>query len=336
MPSDLPVETLAKRTADARRVLMNTFRSDLGLRMAVDLMGIAHPSTANLHYAKIIAETHHATLADSMLFVADADMVDLLDVASSTMPDQHLHATDIITPHGFVYFAQPLPDKSGTPPEIPIHAFSWAFLEAGSPLLAERDADDSILITSYVTLTDSLLARSMYKPGDVLAPNLPKYIPNATAMWTVGSLIGKVFGEEPPNGGYTPGFYQRIAAAFWTLAQQPKLTTTTHESPGKPVDQRRNRRAGVTDPNAPVHVIRLHHRPTDPDNNAGNTAKGTGHKMTVRSAVRGHWRRQFYRSVNQHRHIWIDPHWRGPEDAPVVGGERVFLATGPKVDPGQQ
>jgi hypothetical protein len=332
----LPVAVLAKRTADARRVIMNTFSTDLGLRMAVDLMGIEHPSRENMLYAKIIADTHRDTLADSMLFVADNDMVDLLDAASATMPDQHLHPTDIITPHGFVYFAQPLPDRSGTPPEIPIHAFSWAFLPKGSPLLAERDADDSILITSYVTLMDSLMVRSMYQPGDQLAPNLPKYVPNATAMWTVGSLIGKVFGEEPPAGGYTPGFYQRIAAAFWTLAQQPKLTSTTQESPGKPADRRRNRRAGVIDPNAPVHVVRLHHRVVDSDAPTSGGGAGTGHKMTVRAATRGHWRKQWYPSVEQHRHIWIDPFWRGPEGAPVVGGERVFLATGPKSDPGQR
>jgi hypothetical protein len=40
--------------------------------------------------------------------------------------------------------------------------------------------------------------------------------------------------------------------------------------------------------------------------------------------VRGHWRQQWYPSRNVHRPIWITPHIKGPEGAPLLGGERVF------------
>lgn len=325
--------SLAKRTADARRVLMNTFGTELGLQTSLDLMGIEHPSPGNYAYARIIANVHRDTLARSSLFLADNDMVDLLDAAASTMPDQHLHETDIMVPDGFIYFAKPLPDRSGVWPEIPIHAISWAYIPVGSPLLAERETEHSILITSYVAVRDQFEARGMLGPGKELASNAPKYLPNATVVWTIGTLIGEAFGEAPPEGGYTPGFYQRVMAAFWTLAQQPKLTSRTDEPTGKPTDQRRNKRAGVANPNEPVHVIRLHHRTQD-DATAITGEQGTGGKMSVRAWTRGHWRRQWYSSVQQHRHIWIDPFLRGPEDAPLVGGERVFLATGQKPDQG--
>jgi hypothetical protein len=334
MSTGQPIGYLAKRTANARRVLMNTFQGDMGPLIALDLMGLESPTKPQVAFAHVVASSHQETLARAELFLADDDMVDLLDAAASTMPDQHLHDTDIITPDGFVYFSKPLPDRSGVQPLIPIHAMSWAFIAAGHPLLVERGAADSILITSYVSVVESLNARGQHVTAQTMPAGSPKYLPNATVMWTIGTLIGEVFGQEPPSSGFTPGFYQRVMAAFWTLAQQPKMTTTTEAPAGAPVDQRRNKRAGVADPYAPVRVVRLHHR-------LGNEAQpGTGsehgdRKVSVRFPVRGFWRRQWYRSVEQHRHIYIEPHWRGPEGGPVSGGERVFLASGTRSpDPG--
>lgn len=321
------IAVLAKRTAAARRGLVNLFSSPLGEAIALDLMGLPAPNPAQVDFAGIIAQTHSHTLAHSDLYLADPGMVDLLDTAAPTMPDQELLTTDIPTPYGFVYFADPLPDRSGTPPELPLHALSWAYLHSDHPILAERDTQDSVLITSYVLVADQA-ATIGRGPADLL-PDSPKYIANATVMWTVGSLIGEVFGDVPPPGRHTPGFYQRVAAAFWTLSQQPKMTTTTPQSPGQPSDVRRYRRAGIADPAAPVSVVRIHHRPTY-DNTKTTGSEHTDRRVKVRFPVRGFWRRQWHPSVQQHRQIWVDPHWRGPEGGPVVGGERVFLAHGQK------
>jgi hypothetical protein len=40
--------------------------------------------------------------------------------------------------------------------------------------------------------------------------------------------------------------------------------------------------------------------------------------------VRGHWRQQWYPSIQDHRPVWIAPHRKGPEDAPMLGGEKVY------------
>lgn len=41
-------------------------------------------------------------------------------------------------------------------------------------------------------------------------------------------------------------------------------------------------------------------------------------------AVRGHWRHQYYRSLNTHQVIWIDPYVKGPEDKPLKPSKTVF------------
>lgn len=63
----------------------------------------------------------------------------------------------------------------------------------------------------------------------------------------------------------------------------------------------------------------------------GASASGGGdgsREYVHRWVVRGHWRRQWYPSIQQNRPIWITPYVKGPEDAPLLGGEKVYVARG--------
>jgi hypothetical protein len=58
----------------------------------------------------------------------------------------------------------------------------------------------------------------------------------------------------------------------------------------------------------------------DPDHEPQpGKSREMGWTWSVRSLTRGHWRRQAVgpRGAHGHRTIWIRPHWRGPEDAPL-------------------
>jgi hypothetical protein len=41
--------------------------------------------------------------------------------------------------------------------------------------------------------------------------------------------------------------------------------------------------------------------------------------------VRGHWRNQWYPSLNAHRQRWISPYVKGPEDEELVLKDRVWV-----------
>jgi hypothetical protein len=45
--------------------------------------------------------------------------------------------------------------------------------------------------------------------------------------------------------------------------------------------------------------------------------------------VRGHWRNQWYPSLNARRPLWIAPYLKGPDDAPLLGGEKVTTLGAP-------
>lgn len=330
---DDAIGTTARRCADARRVMVGAWGDqETGRSFALDQMGI-HPSEVHeghLRFADAIREASRTNLAASDLFLADDPMVELLDAAAPTMPDQELDLRDVIAPRGFLWFSTPLPDRSDSPPHVPVRALSWAVLPPEHVLLSERGdgKTSNVLLTSYVKTLEAAKER-LRAQGETghevaLAPGAPGLTPDAAVMWAEGTLIGAVFGEVPKDPRFTPGFYQRVAAAFWTLAQQP-LTTREEAPAGARADRRRAARAGVENPSGPVHVIRLRaHEPRSGGEGAGES----GRKVSVRFPTRGHWRNQWLPSTQTHRHQWIAPHWRGPVDAPIKGGERVFLAHG--------
>jgi hypothetical protein len=52
-------------------------------------------------------------------------------------------------------------------------------------------------------------------------------------------------------------------------------------------------------------------------------------EMTVQSLIRGHWKRQPYGpKLSLRRRQWIEPYWRGPEDAPIAVRPHVFADEG--------
>ncbi|HEX8795469.1 MAG TPA: hypothetical protein VF765_31180 [Polyangiaceae bacterium] len=54
---------------------------------------------------------------------------------------------------------------------------------------------------------------------------------------------------------------------------------------------------------------------------------GRGHTPSVQSIVRGHYKRQVVGAGRIGRKVvWIEPYWRGPEDAPILSRDRIVGA----------
>ena len=105
-----------------------------------------------------------------------------------------------------------------------------------------------------------------------------------------------------------------ILKAAWLLMQQP-LANVTEVEPDRAV-RKRLRRAGAKP--ATVRVIELR-RPK------GGGSPGDGDREYHHQwIVRGHWRQQWHPKRQVHRPVWIAPHIKGPEGAPLIGGEKVY------------
>lgn len=317
------VSLLAQRVADSRKALIDLFQGNLGLIAAFDLMQV-DPGLATARereFAALVVDTQTTLLREADLILADADMCTLVDVAAASMPDQVLREDDPITRRGFLMFADPLPDRTGVGLSPPLRALSWAVLPADHPLIAQAQIGSAVLLTAYVSTAEMAALNGWRMP-----PRAPTLTANATVLWEVGLEIGQTYTgarTDPETARLArPDFYQTTSAAFWALAKQP--LTSEEPVPLARKQQQRHQRAGIVRPEQPVRVVSLRHR--QPATPAGG--EPTGRHVTVRSLVRGHWKRAYRPSVQDHRLVYVAPHIRGPEGAPLLGGEKVLLARG--------
>lgn len=107
----------------------------------------------------------------------------------------------------------------------------------------------------------------------------------------------------------------RLMQAAWLLMQQP-LAEVTEVQADRPA-RKRLRRLGEQAPM--IRVIELR-RPQHSSSDPGLSGREYQHQWIVK----GHWRQQWYATRQVHRPVWIAPHVKGPEGAPMIGGEKVY------------
>ena len=189
----------------------------------------------------------------------------------------------------------------------------------------ENKPSDSEEIADQVA--DHLLAT--FLPNLERAPVPPSFIPTHGYEWC--GLTPMAFTEmEGWPGGVSDGesshdadatiALQRTILATWLLMGQT-LTRSEQMTAPRAARRRIERLDPVLDPTVRyIDLRRARTEPSDrPDDGIGNSAREYRHRWIVR----GHWRNQYYPSRGDHRPIWIDPHFAGPQDKPLLGGERV-------------
>jgi hypothetical protein len=113
---------------------------------------------------------------------------------------------------------------------------------------------------------------------------------------------------------------ERTILATWLLMGQTLTRSEIHTAP-RPARRRIARDDPKLDPT--VRYIDLRRSSTEPGDTDTTEPHSATREYRHRWIVRGHWRNQYYPSRDDHRPIWIDPHFAGPEDKPLLGGERV-------------
>ncbi|GHB51887.1 hypothetical protein GCM10010331_44290 [Streptomyces xanthochromogenes] len=252
------------------------------------------------------------------LYLAETSMCELVEQAGPTMPDQPLREDDPLTSYGLVFFQQPLADI-GTH-ALPIHAMLWFPLPSDRP---ESIVEDGICIIPF-TSTEAVAAAV----GDrYLVGKVPKLYTAASVVWPYGNKWGEMIQGAPPPQGATPEHYQQLLAAFWALSKQENIASPEPGPSIKKGDARRFSNAGIQKPDQPVRIVRLHRRQETPPHASNATAETNWKHQWW---VNGYWRNTYYRSIDDHRQQFIPGHWKGPEDKPVLGGEKVIAVKAPR------
>lgn len=244
------------------------------------------------HVERLLLSRHPA-----MFYVSD-DMCDLTIAAAESLPRFDFSPEDIPTPVGFVYFGRAIPGVDAAGDDRPVQAIAWATL------------DDKICVFYYASVaaywTDEF-AQEASRYGAPLFQCGSGFIPFGQDLVTDEARASHIFASL-----WRPVYVFKSACLLMQQERIADVTTVKAGAPPKP-------RGGRTPKRPEVRVITLRRRADTP---AGGQAE---REWRHRWIVRGHWRMQPWGPKRSRvRPVWIEPHIKGPEGAPMLGGDKVY------------
>ncbi len=246
--------------------------------------------------ASVAADAGRLATAD-LYWIAE-DLVDLVVAAAASLPPFTLASDDVPSLHGFAYFAEPVVDVEIEGNPVHIAAVGWSVIGG------------RVQVTTYLRREDMPVDEERLR-----GLGLPPVAGFGTWQAPVVSddSADRIRMDEPG------GTMLAAVKTLWLLMRQP-LTETTPARFDRAA-RRRFAREGKEPP--PVRVLNLRRPP--------GVASGTSSReWRHRWMVRGHWRQQPYGPGRERtRPVWISPFIKGPDGAPLIGGEKVYHVDGP-------
>lgn len=259
----------------------------------------------------------HALVDESLVHKADlfcvtAEMAELAKAASRGLPEFQIQHEDLPARSGLIAFAEPLVTVDFGEPSVPspVHAACWDVYELhGVSYLWIKFFSDR---EAWLPATAKIVGMSSRE----LSFNR-RFLPRLSPM--LGSDCLGPFGassDGPPENATAEGFTEaaKVLRAAWLLMQQP-LAHTFEVEPNRAARKRLSR---VGHEPKLVRVIELRRPKTTSGH--GDSDREYHHQWIVK----GHWRQQWHPKREVHRPVWIAPHIKGPEGAPLIGGEKVY------------
>lgn len=263
-----------------------------------------------------LAQAEVARLANAELFWVSPEMTELTVAAARSMPTWSLEPEDLPAPSGFIYF-DGLPTAR---PEFPTTAMAWG---PCPPKMATPALKNSGLWLScyvgrdWVEAQEGLDLSHMRIPlgplvydGESIAAYGEREAGDVAFMSDAGQIV------EVDDQTFIDKCSSLVVLKAISLLMRQELAEANTVQPDR-ATRKRLRRQGA-DEDVRTRVIELR-RP--------KTAHGTGdsdreyHHQWI---VRGHWRNHWHPKRQVHRPVWIAPHIKGPEGAPLIGGEKVY------------
>ncbi|MFD9248535.1 hypothetical protein [Streptomyces bottropensis] len=274
------------------------FQSDSTIsdRLGIDRVALIELETLNVQEAE--------------LFHVSRDMTDLATTAALSLPSFAMDAQDFPAEQGLICFNGGIAVRWGAHP-VTVCVVSWRVLAGFGAIIAYyTDVGSFRAAMPYQEPIDAIL-RSQGVASDGVWPT--------DIVRTVAAFIS----EHDERYGETEGVAQDgVAAKAWPavraallLMQQP-LAVVSEVEPDRAARKRLRRIGRERDS---VRVIELRRPKT-----AAGVSSDSSREYHHRWITRGHWRQQWFPKREVHRPVWIAPHLKGPEGAPLIGGEKVY------------
>jgi hypothetical protein len=254
-------------------------------------------------------------LPQSPVYYVDDDALDVLAEAAKTFQPEPLLASDLMTPSGFMVLERPLYAYGPLHEEPVAHTVAprnWENISTRSPLLWHWWP---VVKVGPGMEDDALQQWAVAPTGDAPADGvvISGYLYTDAHEWLLAQNHVIPFGHDfwVKNTSNVTVAMTAFQALLRLMQQQ--VLSTTREATGSKKSKRKSK-------TEPVLVVRLPRR----------RSHSTGEATVAWSKqwwVSGHWRNQWYPSLQAHRQKWISGYVKGPDDKPFVGHEeRAFVA----------
>jgi hypothetical protein len=241
-------------------------------------------------------------LAD--LYYVSADMLALAKQAADSSPSYVLRPDDLPSGSGVMLFDGELEDPGQRKGAGPRSLVAWHPIQARSGLL-------DLYLSAYCDISGN---------ERINLPPYGRFQYDTEQVWPLDPDIDAIDRKDLPSDANILQ-WPSIVRTVWTLMQQPIVTTARAEL--QRFDRRRLKRAGEDD-DPEVRIVQLRRAKVEGrDGTDGDGSREYHHQWLVN----GHWRQQWYPSRNTHRPVWVAPYVKGPEGAPMLGGEKVHAWT---------
>jgi hypothetical protein len=283
-----------------------------------------------------LAAREHKMLSQSVTHYVSGEVLNEITEAAELAELEPIFLTDLYVPNGFAVFEHPIlfPDldpqsgKAHPSIKVAVRAIGWCY----EPAIFSNKTDDfgpGLSVFLYTnkddytehymrTLTEAGLPLP-YEADEVEAEGL---LQMECIPWRFGVEWGArdEVAYRPGTVPHPVAMQRRWFLAFMRLMWQEIIVR--HPAHVGRNETRRWMRAKK--PVLDYTVLRLR-REVDPL----YKTPGGGVSLDMRIRVRGHWRHQYYPALGHarnpdgtmnpesHRLIWIEPFWKGPEDAPL-------------------
>jgi hypothetical protein len=291
-PIDPDIETLGTRE---------------GIRLIAESHGISQVTEGYLYYIQ------KSTLEQADPVYISADVTDMIDYARESFDPEPVLPTDPFTFCGFAWLPRPIALD-----DHPTHDGEWVvYVRAISwiPIHGEDPDKGCFWVTFYVHADDDMKlpngrgldTRTAFGP-------LAELTCVHTFQWTWGTNPWPDFeGEARIRAKAQVALVQ----SMWRLGSQ-----VMHAKQRLPRAYRRDAKRHGVKAAEDVTVITLRR-----EGERHYDEEGESPEWKHKWLVRGHWRRQWYPSIKEHRQVWIAPYVKGPEHLPLKLTKRVFEFT---------
>lgn len=306
------------------------------------------PASSVEAMAKCVHGSLQSTMREGEVFAVDADIAELLAGAGSTCPTWELQPSDLPAPQGFIHIPSGITFEDSKGKDICVTGIWWQQCEVTDDLtddeLAMRNrrlfgkhgtvaiaydgdvqdygptADEDATGILVGVLSDLFHERDTAHSTtnghleEIRGAATTDRFFEDTSRNSFTGVWGWNFGEEHVQSQWVPFF-----AAFLRFIVEPYVEQRAILA-DRPSRRRAQRMDVKTDP---VHVVRL--RKVKHESSATSGDEHGTIEYSHRFMVTGHWRNQWYPSIQSHRPRWIAPYIKGPDDKPLVVRDTAFL-----------